>query len=240
MVYTLVFRALKRGQEREAGGLLACGLFKFHLVLPFAIVFALRRRGSFLLGFAAIALVLVAISVVVSGPGVIAAYPEMFLNPGYRKLMSFQPEYAANIRGLVHLLEGDRAPAVATEAVVALLSAVVLWMTAKRWDDKQFELCFSATVVAALLTAFHAFIYDLSLLLLPVAIVCGELAKRKALLSASTFNVALVILFLPPVHHLLAIYHVYALMGVVLFVIYASIIEGVARHRSRPTLPENA
>ena len=35
MVYTLVFLALKRGRELEAGGLLACGLFKFHLVLHF-------------------------------------------------------------------------------------------------------------------------------------------------------------------------------------------------------------
>ncbi len=55
LVYTLVFVALKRNREFAAGCLLACGLFKFHLVLPFAIIFLLRRRWSFVLGFSTIA-----------------------------------------------------------------------------------------------------------------------------------------------------------------------------------------
>jgi hypothetical protein len=214
MVYTLVFLALKRGRELEAGGLLACGLFKFHLVLPFAIIFALRRRGSFLLGFAGIALLLVAISVLVCGPGVLATYPKMFLNSQYRALMGFQPEYAANIRGLVYLITPGKIPVAISGAVVAALSAFLLWVTAKLWKDNEFDLCFSATVIATLLTGYHSFVYDLSLLLLPVAIVCGELAKRKMLLSNLPLNAALVVLFVPPVHHVLIVYHIYALMCV--------------------------
>ena len=234
MIYTLVFLTLKRGRELEAGGLLALGLFKFHLVLPFAIIFALRRRGSFVLGFAGIALLLVAISVLVSGPGVLASYPAMFLNSKYRMLMGFQPEYAANIRGLLYLITPSKIPGLISGAVVAALSAFLLWVTARIWRDSEFELCFSAAVIAALLTGYHSFVYDLSLLLLPVAVVCGELAKRNLLLSNLTLNTTLVVLFVPPVHHVLLIHHIYAVMCVPLAVLFVSVVKIAARPPAEP------
>jgi hypothetical protein len=228
MIYTLVFLALKRGRELEAGALLACGLFKFHLVLPFAIIFALRRRGSFLLGFAGIAVILIAISMLVSGPGVIATYPKLLLSSSYRAVMGFQPEYTANIRGLVYLITPDKIPVAISGAVVAALSAFLLWRTAKLWRDSEFDLCFSAAVIATLLTGYHSYDYDLSLLLLPVAVVCGELAKRKILLSTRTLNTALIVLFVQPIHYGLLTHHIYALMClpvVVLFVVVIKIAE---------------
>lgn len=232
LLYTLCFGALKQRRERTAGIFLACALFKYHLVLPFAIVFTLRRRWAFLSGFAIGAFVLIAISVMVSGPGVIVAYPRMFLNPEYRKLMNFQPEYAANLHGLISFIGSDRVPALSL-ALTAVLSACILWFTARHWNDNQLDLSFSAAVVATLLTGFHAFIYDLSLLLLPVTIVCGELAKRNILLRKSLFNIALLVLFLPPIHHVLAIYHSYALMSIVLFVLYSCIVTDIRRQPDR-------
>ena len=234
IIYTLVFLALKRGWELEAGGLLALGLFKFHLVLPFAIIFALRRRGSFVLGFAGIALLLVAISVLVSGPGVLASYPAMFLNSKYRMLMGFQPEYAANIRGLLYLITPSKIPGVISGAVVAALSAFLLWVTARTWRDSEFELCFSAAVIAALLTGYHSFVYDLSLLLLPVAIVCGELAKRKILLSNLTLNGALIVLFVQPIHYLMMTHQIYALMCLPVVVLFVTVVKIAARQPAEP------
>ena len=234
LIYTLVFLTLKRGWELEAGGLLALGLFKFHLVLPFAIIFALRRRGSFVLGFAGIALLLTAISVLVSGPGVLASYPAMFLNSKYRMLMGFQPEYAANIRGLLYLITPSKIPGVISGAVVAALSAFLLWVTARIWRDSEFELCFSAAVIAALLTGYHSFVYDLSLLLLPVAIVCGELAKRKILLSNLTLNGALIVLFVQPIHYVLMTHQIYALMCVPVVVLFVTVVKIAARQTAEP------
>jgi hypothetical protein len=234
MIYTLVFLALKRGRELEAGGLLACGLFKFHLVLSFAIIFALRRRGSFLLGFSGIALLLVMVSMLVSGPGVLTSYPAMFLNSQYRMLMGFQPEYAANIRGLVYLITLGKIPLAISGVVVGALSAFLLWVTAKLWKDNEFNLCFSAAVIVTLLTGYHAFVYDLSLLLLPIAIVCGELAKRKMLLSNLPLNAALVVLFVPPVHHLLIVQHVYALMCVPVVVLFVCVVTVATRQPANP------
>jgi len=234
LIYTLVFLTLKRGWELEAGGLLALGLFKFHLVLPFAIIFALRRRGSFVLGFAGIALLLIAISVLVSGPGVLVSYPAMFLNSKYRMLMGFQPEYAANIRGLLYLITPSKIPGVISGAVVAALSAFLLWVTARIWRDSEFELCFSAAVIAALLTGYHSFVYDLSLLLLPVSIVCGELAKRKILLSNLTLNGALIVLFVQPIHYVLMTHQIYALMCVPVVVLFVTVVKIAARQTAEP------
>jgi hypothetical protein len=89
-------------------------------------------------------------------------------------------------------------------------------VTAKKWNDNELDISFSAATVATLLTGFHLFVYDLSLLLLPVCLVCGELAKRKALLRSTILNATLVVLFVPLVHHLLIVSHLYALMSLVL------------------------
>src|SRR5215469_11499988 len=220
LIYTLIFLALKQGRDIEAGGILACGLFKFHLVLPFVAIFALRRRKAFLLGFAGAALMLVAISILVSGPSVLISYPRMFFDSTARQLMGFQPEYAANIRGLLYLVGGKRMPTPLMGASLAVLSAFLLWTAASTWRDEEFELCFSAAVVATLLTSFHAFVYDLSLLLLPVSIAIGKLAERSNLLRNIPLNVTLILLFVPSVHHFSIIYHVYALMSLVLVVLF--------------------
>jgi glycosyl transferase family 87 len=240
LIYTLVFRSLKQGREAEAGCILACGLFKYHLVLPFAIIFAMRRRKSFLKGFAALAVALIALSVFISGFAALKSYPAIFMNTGYRRLMSFQPEYAANLHGLVYLLTRDKIPGLISAAIIVALSLTLLWVTAKKWEDSQLELCFSAAVVAALLTGFHAFVYDLSVLLLPIALACGELAKGRELFRSSTLNLSLLILFLPPVHHLLAVYHVYALMGFALLSLFFVIMRAISRTTSDKRLGVSA
>lgn len=228
-VYTLAYVALAKQRELAAGALLASGLFKFHLVLPFALIFLLRRRWSFLIGFCAVALLLFALSFAVSGPQVIESYAHMFLDPGYRKLMGFQPEYAANFRGLVYVLGGSRISPVLSAAIVALLSVVLLWRTATAWNNSELGLSFSAAVIASLLTGVHLFVYDLCVVLLPVAIVCGELGKRRILLSNLPLNIILLVLFIPVVHHLLIVEHVYAFMALALLGLFVIVSRAILR-----------
>jgi Glycosyltransferase family 87 len=224
-IYTLVFISLRDGHESRAGALAACGLFKFHLVLPFVFIFVLRRRSRFLIGFAAVALVLVFVSVLACGFGILISYPKLFLTSQYKSLLGFQPEYAANIRGLVYLLSFGRLPGAITGGLVALSSVYILWVVAKAWRDDQLVFSFSASVVATLLTGFHAFIYDMALLLLPVAIVCSALVRNNALLRHRGLSLILLILFIPPVHFVLAQLHAYALMGIVLIGLFISIVQ---------------
>jgi hypothetical protein len=50
VIYSLAFVLLKRGSDFLAGCVLACGLFKFQLILPFALILLLRHKWSALRG----------------------------------------------------------------------------------------------------------------------------------------------------------------------------------------------
>ena len=97
----------------------------------------------------------------------------------------------------------------------------------KKWNDEQPELCFSAAVVVALLTGFHSFVYDLILLLLPCAIVCGELARRKSLLRDTTLAIVLVIFFVPTIHRELILHQIYALMCLPMFALLINLMRKI-------------
>jgi len=49
------FHLLKNGRDFRAGAILGLGLFKFQFIVPFALIFLLRRRWKFMRGFVATA-----------------------------------------------------------------------------------------------------------------------------------------------------------------------------------------
>ena len=51
-------------------------------------------------------------------------------------------------------------------ALVVSLSVVLLWIVARGWENKDCDLSFSAGLLGTILTGYHLFIYDLTLLLL--------------------------------------------------------------------------
>jgi hypothetical protein len=105
VVYSLAFVLLKRGSDCLAGCVLACGLFKFQLILPFALILLLRHKWSALRGLGLVGTLLVLISAGISGAGVLSAYPRFLLFDGtYRKVGGFAPEFMPNIRGLLFVL----------------------------------------------------------------------------------------------------------------------------------------
>ena len=127
VIYTLSFRLLRDGNQFAAGCVLALGLFKFHLVIPFAIVFLIRRQWAFLKGFTLVGAILVAVSVAVSGFGVFTSYPRVFFNPTYQEVIGgFQTQYAANIRGFTYLVGGGLLPRYLILTIVATLSGMRL------------------------------------------------------------------------------------------------------------------
>jgi hypothetical protein len=236
VIYTLSFRLLRDGNQFAAGCVLALGLFKFHLVIPFAIVFLIRRQWAFLKGFTLVGAILVAVSVAVSGFGVFTSYPRVFFNPTYQEVIGgFQTQYAANIRGFTYLVGGGLLPRYLILTIVATLSGITLWVTAKRWRDDALEYSFAAAVIASLMTGIHLFFYDLSLLLLPVAIICAQLAREGKLLRNRALPFALIILFVPPFHRLLIVHAIYALMFIPVLGLFLITLNLLSNHRTVET-----
>ena len=223
-IYTLAFILLKRGAEFQAGCVLACGLFKFQFIVPFVLILVLRKKWSTVSGVATVGALLVAASTKISGGQVITEYPRfLLLDRTYQQIAGFAPEYMPNIRGLLYLATKGRLPVAILGGLVAIFSLVALWLAAKNWQDRHFSLSFSASLFATLLASYHLYNYDLTLLLLPIAIVCGELAQRRRLLSIPGITTAaLILLFTPPMHRLLLLHGVYALMCIPILVLFIS------------------
>lgn len=216
LIYSLVFVLLQSGAEFRAGCVLACGLFKFQLIVPFILILLLRRKWAAARGFGLAGILLVLTSIGVSGIQVLSAYPRFLLfESSHRQVAGFAPEYMPNIRGGLHLLIGERLGSPMFGTLVALISALVLWLVARKWRDEQLGLSFAAALLATLLVSYHLYNYDLTLLLLPIAVLGGELARReRRLQSQPALATALVILFVPPLHRFLLLHSLYALMAI--------------------------
>jgi Glycosyltransferase family 87 len=223
-IYTLVFLLLKRNSPVFAGCVLALGLYKFQLIMPFVLILLARRKWSTLAGFSTVAGLLVVISIAISGFQVVGTYTRLLLFSATDQTgASSPPEFMPNIRGIVYLLLHRWVAPSVLLILVGVLSVITLWLTARRWRDDQFELSFSAAIIATLLTSYHLLNYDLTLLLLPVGIACGELAKQKRLRAAFPLLPAgLMILLIHPLHTVLVRYAVYALMFIPVFALFVA------------------
>ena len=208
LIYTLVFVLLVRRQEVAAGLVLGCALFKFQMVLPLTLILLLRRKWGALVGLSASGAVLVLISVAISGRQVLLQYPRLLLTPGpYRKLLGWTPLCMPNVRGLLTLLLGNFSSTATITFLTIMVSFLLVCLAARFWNDDQPKLSFGAALLASLLTSYHLYHYDLTLLLLAIPIVFGEQLSRAAKWSAVPF-------FIPPLHVFLLERGIYSLMFV--------------------------
>jgi hypothetical protein len=214
LIYTLVFVLLQQNSETSAGCVLALGLYKFPLILPLAVIFLLRGKWKFMQGFSIVGFLLGLISIVISGPRVLIDYPRLlFFDSTYQKVAGFNPRDMPNIRGFLYLMLDGKLGKTSLTLLVATLSISVLWIAARYWKDEELSLSFSIGLIATLLASYHLYNYDLVLLLLPIAILVGGLAAQGHLLRANALNVTLVAFFTPPLHRVLLLHSVYALMS---------------------------
>jgi hypothetical protein len=229
---TLAFTALRCNRAFAAGCWLGLGLFKFHLVLPLALVLALQKgRNGFLRGFALMAVALATVSAAISGWAVFAAYPKFLLHLREQPFAGVFPQAMANFRGLSYVLvRNDGSPlAIFTTAflsVSALLIALIGWQGATVAsypiyapnNQVAFDVDFGNAVLVALLVSYHLNPHDLSLLLLPISLLLyrvrveGGLAFTKPARWLVEGLIAL--LFLPPLHLLALEAHRYVMVAV--------------------------
>ena len=235
LLVVLSFAALRRGHGFAAGCLLGLGLFKFQMALPLVLVLVVTQNGnvrtSLVKGFSLAALALAGLSAAISGWSVFLIYPKFLLHLQAQPFAGVVPQAMANFRGLIYLFfHSDQS----SGAIISLsiLCAAALIATFRGWKKiapnkkDEFDLAFASTVLFALLVSYHLNPHDLSLLLLPIALLFRSASRRTpgARNPANSIILGwLGILFLPPLHLWTLRGGVYALMSLPLLGLFLSV-----------------
>jgi len=224
--YALTFIFLRRGRNLSAGIALGFGLFKFQFVLPFALIFLLRRQWRFLAGFAITALGLALVSIAgVGWKGVV----------GYARFLSAIGNNPQNIsygsgvdmptiHGFVFAVVGRKITGTELNFIVGAICLVLLVWIAMRWSpdgqNPSLDLMFAAAVTASLLSGFHMFTHDFSPLLLAMLVAAGQISpglnSRVVPWARAAIWISIAVFWIFPIYFLFVKWHCLYLMCPVL------------------------
>lgn len=203
LLFALSFISLKQGREARAGCLLAAGLFRYQFVLPIALLFAVRKRWKFLAGFSAVAAVLLAVSVALVGIKGLLDYPVFlwqvdhgFSSEAVRYTGQIHPSNIAALRGIVFMTLGGALPESYVRLVTLAVSAGLLgwWATRSASPgarsasaparlsfpaNQTLDMIFSMDVCVVFLVSYHAHLYDMPLLWLPIVLLLNHLVEAE-------------------------------------------------------------
>jgi len=204
LVCVLALVSLARQRDIAAGAILAVGLFKFHLIIPLLLLLAIRRRRT-LLGFLPVAVALAAISVAMLGWHGPADYVHFVLQLEKSGAGAGIGTYEMpNLRGLISYLPGFTANGTST-ILLTLAASLAVFMIALRRIKAGRDFIghsFALAAVTAILVSYHAFAYDLSLLLPGALFLFSEITEAQGD-SPKDRLALLVLLFLTPLYVLL-------------------------------------
>jgi Glycosyltransferase family 87 len=208
LVYTMTYVQLRRGRDLAAGASLGLLLYKPQLALTLVFLLFIKARFKAVTGFLLTSTLLIAVGIMLS-PRAMSEY--MRVLPQIAEL-PFLPGYPVekmhNFYGFCVLLLAGFFPIRVVESVAVLLMVgglliVAAWWRTVPWQPatRQWNLNMASTLALGLLISPHLMVYDLMVLLLPIAILCatyptsagerlldgGRLLVWTALLSAFVF-----------------------------------------------------
>lgn len=180
LLFALTYMALTRNADFYAGCFLGLGLFRFHQVLPVVLILWLGRRVKTIFGFALSGIVLGLISLGLVGWHTLLSYPvylwrvESDLQRG-----PIVPLDMPTLRGLLYASLSPYAPMILINVLIAGLSLGLIVFAAARWrsatDRMNLDLSYSLCLIASFLVSYHAYVYELTALLLPVLLLVNYL-----------------------------------------------------------------
>lgn len=229
LVYILTFISLKGSRDLLAGVFLGLGLFKFQFVVPFALIFLLRKKWRFLAGFALSATVLGALSLAAVGWQGVTSYFHLLLSIGSNpENVSYgsavdMPTLHGFVYALLSRLVGVRAISI----VVAAISALLILFTTSRWEsaertagDSSFDLVFAAAVAMSLMTGLHMFTHDFSPLMLALLLVAAHFPSHAHPGLRWLLGITMALFWIPPLYFILVARHGLYLMFPLLAVLW--------------------
>ena len=217
-LYSLSFWLWRRGRVDMAGFVLAMGLFRPQLVLPFVLVVFLAGKWKFVRGFIPGAVLAVGVSTFVVSLHGMAEFTRILISQGTQgsasalgKQWHIWPQLMPTWRGLLWIALPARAVGRVENSVLLLgIFAGLLW-AAKRMrsarEGTSFDLAFASAVAVVALVSFHSYLHDFSLMALPLLIVGGIVASstrvpEKYAYSIVTFGF---LFFLTPIYLVLLV-----------------------------------
>jgi len=215
LLFSLTFVCLKRGQDFRAGIFLGLGLFKFPIVLPFALICFLRGKWRMMAGFAAVISFLVVLSVIAVGFAGVRSYVNLLLdilkspnNPAYRTMRVW--DEMPTIKGVFATPLTGRLPTVWPSVLTALVSAALLFFAAWQWRQEDRSsganssgLMFAAALAVSLVVAPYMYAYDLTLMLLAILLVIGSPQWSQKSVQRMALTSIIAFLYIPLVYTLL-------------------------------------
>ncbi len=200
---------LSKGREVSGGLLLAVGLFKFHIIIPFVFVWALKRRWRMLSAFTAAGIFLFLVSLgMVHWQGV-WEYPRYLLRLNqFTSFGMINPASMPTFRGMLSLLSRDGPLSSIMQVTLVAIVLLGIWVASRlRATDSAGSIVFSfsSALVVVLVTSYYANSYDLTLLLIPLLSLGEQIYKAKeSSWPRSMFLVSGALLFCTPLLWLLA------------------------------------
>jgi Glycosyltransferase family 87 len=172
LLYCACFSAIQSSKPILAGIFLSLALIKFQVALPIALLFLLWRQWRFLTGFLTGAAALTLLSILITGPRAFEAYGRSLFfmshaasNPAGEAKYGMFPAQMPNLYGFFHTLSGGAPWGV---ALTILCSLLVLFWAARQQPS------LTLALLAAILISYHLYLYDLTLLLLPMTLVFNQ------------------------------------------------------------------
>jgi hypothetical protein len=153
-----------------AGMMLAFALVKPPYAVPFLLVFLMQRRWRAVVVFGATSLLLLALPIPVLGPGATRGYLHTLVSASSwrTQIGGFEAQFNHSFAGFAQLLlTGPEATVL--YVVLSLVALILLVQCALRSDT--IDVPFGMATIVALLISPHVLVHDLTLLLIPVAIV---------------------------------------------------------------------
>ncbi len=194
--------ALKRKKQVVAGVLLALGAFKPQIVLPIALSWVYRPYRKAALMFLISGILLGLLSIAMVGISGTVKYLEL-LSWIDKTRYTISPSLMPNLRGLIYSLLGAQYPSVVLPMTVAatigvLVLIVRIWHGVPSDNENVFDLTVALTLTLTLLTTYHAYAHDFTLLLLPALIATrAMLVGTPNSLVPSLLLVVLLVLWIP-------------------------------------------
>jgi hypothetical protein len=213
LIFVCAFLCLRKDLDLQCGLCLGFGLFKFHLVVPIILVFALRSKFKLVAGFISTAFVLFIVSLWLVGWTGVLQYPKYLWRLNAAPSMGMtNPENMPNFHGLLTPLAGNGAILswIHWFLIVIMILGVLTVAWVMRVGRHRYlgldEAIFCCSIPIVLVTSYYTNSSDLTLLLLPILLLGRRVLEGNSVTGwpRTMFLAAAVLLLFTPVYWVLA------------------------------------